>query len=84
MPLPTLPEIDAYMTDLDARSKAIGGFVKEEYTAFYNQLDNAFKSVAFLSVSALGSQPDGLKLTKYQPTNVVDPLLWRLRMEGLL
>ena len=83
--MPYSNDFQEYFTSLVCDSHIIEEHVQTEYTPFYNALKNNFRTVRFTSISSLGSHPteDG-KIMNLSPTNVFDPLLTLLELEGLL
>lgn len=84
-PLPKLDEFPLYFAACRSDSKIIQEYVESEYGAFYNALANNFNAVRFTSISSLGAQPtqDG-RIPNLAPSNIFDPLLNLLELEGLL
>ncbi len=81
---PFADEIQEYFTSLIGDSQIIEQHIQEEYTPFYNALINNFRSIRFTSISSLGSHPEEGIITNLSPTNVFDPLLTLLQLEGHL
>jgi hypothetical protein len=78
-------EIQEYFTSLICDSQIIEQHVQEEYTPFYNALINNFRTIRFTSISALGANPtEAGEILNFSPTNVFDPLLSLLQLEGHL
>jgi hypothetical protein len=84
-PMPYPEELPEYFATFGWDSEIIKQHIQEEYTPFYNALINNFRSIHFTSISSLGSHPteDG-KIMHLSPTNIFDPVLSLLNLEGLL
>ena len=78
----------AYVGETRRRSQAIGEWVRAEYPQFFNLLKAYFKPLAFTTVSALGTTPqggdDGKTVNVLRPSGLFDPLLSLLIMDGFL
>jgi hypothetical protein len=82
-----LPEYSRYMKD---QSEKIKQYLKEKYTVFAN-LCSTYKSVSYMSISALGTEPRQVQRDppKYEidlleSSQIINPLLWMLKHEGYL
>lgn len=76
-----LGDLDAYQRRLENVSRELEDFTRNVLEArnFDNLAREAFKSVVYCAVSALGSAPEGARLKdKMTPLRVADPLLWVL------
>ncbi len=83
--MPYKEELQEYFTTLTCDSQIIEQHIQDEYTPFYNALINNFRTVRFTSLSSLGAQPTETgEITNLSPTNVFDPLLALLQLEGHL
>ncbi len=84
-PIPYADDFAEYFDACRTDSSIIKDHVESEYRQFYNTLVNNFGSVRFTSMSSLGAQPtqDG-KILNLAPSNIFDPLLNLLELEGLL
>ena len=84
-PMPYPDDLSEYFSTLGWDSEIIKQHVQEEYTPFYNALINNFRSIHFTCISSLGSHPteDG-KIAHLSPTNIFDPVLSLLKLEGYL
>jgi hypothetical protein len=78
-------EFQEYFSNVRSDSEIIEQHIQAEYTPFYNALINNFKTIRFTSISSLGMPPtrEG-QIRNLSPTNVFDPLLNLLRLEGHL
>ena len=83
--LPCADGFQEYFTDVWNDSEIIEQHIQAEYPPFYNVLINNFRTVRFTTLSSLGTHPtsDG-QIPHLSPTNVFDPLLTLLRLEGHL
>lgn len=85
-------ELLDYSMQLKSRSDVIAEFIRQQYPLFYNTLSTHFKPIRFASFSALGEEAREIKnqngeiirtVDRIKPSNVFDPFLWCLKMEGL-
>jgi hypothetical protein len=84
-PTPYADQMARYFAACCDDSDIIGQHIQETYTPFYNALVNNFRSVRFTTISALGAQPNEAgELERFMPTNIFDPVLSLLHLEGLL
>ncbi len=81
---PSVNELHEYFDKMKERSDSISNYIYENYTLFHSNLHNNFKSVCFTSLSSLGSQPNGNEIPMLSPTQVIDPILWTLKLERYL
>jgi len=81
---PSLDELPEYFKKLSANSHAIAKFMERKYPTFYNDLCNNFASVFFTSLSSLGNQPVGDRISVLAPSHIFDPVLWTLKSERYL
>ena len=83
--LPDLRELPAYFREFHGDSEIITQHIQEEYTPFYNALQNNFRTVRFTAISSLGSHPtDEGQIIGLSPTNIFDPILALFHFEGYL
>lgn len=74
-------QVKSYLKKLNGLSEQLAGFTRDLLRAdtFANLAEDKFKSVTYCMVSALGSPPDGNRLSQVmKPRRVADPLLWIL------
>lgn len=79
-----LHDLQEYRRRLEQVSQELADFTNNglEARGFVNLARDAFKSVAYCAVSALGSAPEGIRLRDAMtPIRVVDPLIWLLARE---
>ena len=77
----TLADVGGYLQRMSHNSSLLRDFTRRKLkaTVFLNNAKLHFKSSEFCAVSALGSNPTGLRLTeRIAPRRVIDPLLWVL------
>jgi hypothetical protein len=83
--IPTLDDVAGYFSELANDSDLLGQHIQETFTPFYNAIANNFRSVRFITISALGNQPtEAGEIMHLMPANVFDPFLALLQCEGYL
>lgn len=74
-----LAETEGYIERLQDISDQLYAFTEEELRAheFINAAEANFKSISFSIISALGTEPQGAKLSvEIVPRRILDPVLW--------
>ncbi len=74
-----MAETDGYIERMYDISDQLRAFTQEELNAyeFLNAAEANFKSISFSIISALGTEPQGAKLSvEIVPRRILDPILW--------
>ncbi len=74
-----LAQTDGYIERMENISEQLYAFTEEELKAheFINAAEANFKSISFSIISALGTEPQGAKLSvEIVPRRILDPVLW--------
>jgi hypothetical protein len=71
--------------EIEGISNEIEAFISSwDDTGIITQIKNNFKNYCFFGFSALGSNPDGGKITLFRSIRVEDPFLWLLYKRNLI